>query len=123
MPKLCISSTGTDLEASVDPRFGRCQYFLFVDTETMNFQCVGNPAFTAGGGAGIQAAQLAVNRGADVILTGDVGPNAFQALQAGRVKIVTGAQGSIKGAIERFHKGELGYTGTPSVELHSGMRR
>jgi predicted Fe-Mo cluster-binding NifX family protein len=123
MSKLCISSTGTDLEAVVDPRFGRCRYFLFVDTETMNFQCVGNPAFTAGGGAGIQAAQLAVNKGAKVILTGDVGPNAFQALQAGEVKIVTGAQGSVKSVIERFNKGELGYTGAPSVESHAGMRR
>ena len=121
--KLCISSKGTDLEASVDPRFGRCQYFLFVDTETMNFQCVGNPAFTAGGGAGIQAAQMAVNRGAKVILTGDVGPNAFEALQAGGVKIVTGAQGPIRDVIERFNRGELGYAGTASVGSHAGMRR
>jgi predicted Fe-Mo cluster-binding NifX family protein len=120
--KLCISSKGTNLEASVDPRFGRCQYFLFVDTETMNFQCVGNPAFAAGGGAGIQAAQLAINRGAKVILTGDVGPNAFQALQAGGVKIVTGAQGLIRDVIERFNRGELGYAGTASVGSHTGIR-
>jgi predicted Fe-Mo cluster-binding NifX family protein len=121
--KLCISSTNNDLEASVDPRFGRCQYFLFVDTETMNFEAVGNPAFIAGGGAGIQAAQFVVNKGAKVVLTGDVGPNAFKALQAGGVKIVTGAQGSAKDVIERFNKGELGYAGAPSVESHAGMRR
>jgi len=121
--KLCISSTNNDLEASVDPRFGRCQYFLFVDTETMNFEAVGNPAFIAGGGAGIQAAQFVVNKGAKVVLTGDVGPNAFKALQAGGVKIVTGAQGPVKDVIERFNKGELGYAGAPSVESHAGMRR
>jgi predicted Fe-Mo cluster-binding NifX family protein len=121
--KLCISSTNNDLEASVDPRFGRCQYFLFVDTETMNFEAVGNPAFIAGGGAGIQAAQFVVNKGAKVVLTGDVGPNAFQALQAGGVKIVTGTQGLVKDVIERFNKGELGYAGAPSVESHAGMRR
>ncbi len=121
--KVCISSTNNDLEASVDPRFGRCQYFLFVDTETMNFEAVGNPAFIAGGGAGIQAAQFVVNKGAKVVLTGDVGPNAFQALQAGGVKIVTGTQGLVKDVIERFNKGELGYAGAPSVESHAGMRR
>jgi len=121
--KLCISSTGTDLEASIDSRFGRCQYFLFVDTETMNFEAVGNPAFTAGGGAGIQAAQAVVNKGANAVITGNVGPNAFQALQAGGMKIITGAQGPVKDVIERFNKGELGYTGSPSVESHSGMRR
>jgi len=121
--KVCISSTNNDLEASVDPRFGRCQYFLFVDSETMNFEAVGNPAFIAGGGAGIQAAQFVVNKGAKVVLTGDVGPNAFQALQAGGVKIVTGTQGLVKDVIERFNKGELGYAGAPSVESHAGMRR
>ena len=86
-------------------------------------RAVGNPAFTSGGGAGIQAAQSVVNGGAKVVLTGDVGPNAFQALEAGGVKIVTGAQGPIKDVIERFNKGELGYTGSPSVESHAGMRR
>jgi predicted Fe-Mo cluster-binding NifX family protein len=121
--KLCISSTGNGLESPVDPRFGRCRYFLLVDTETMNVETVENPAFIAGGGAGIQAAQLVVNKGAKVVLTGDVGPNAFQALQAGGVKIVTGAQGSVKDVIERFNKGELGYTGAPSVKSHAGMRR
>jgi predicted Fe-Mo cluster-binding NifX family protein len=102
--KLCISSTKNDLEASVDARFGRCQYFLFVDTETMNFEAVGNPAFTAGGGAGIQAAQAVVNKGADAVITGNVGPNAFQAL-------------------ERFNKGEYEYAASPSVETHYGARR
>jgi predicted Fe-Mo cluster-binding NifX family protein len=121
--KLCISSTGNGLESPVDPRFGRCRYFLLVDTETMNVETVENPAFIAGGGAGIQAAQLVVNKGARVVLTGDVGPNAFQALQAGGVKIVTGTQGLVKDVIERFNKGELGYAGAPSVESHAGMRR
>jgi len=121
--KLCISSTKDDLEASVDPRFGRCQYFLFVDAETMNFEVAGNPAFTAGGGAGVQAAQLVVNKGADAVITGNVGPNAFQALQAAGIKIVTGFSGSIKEAVERFQKGEFKYIGSPSVQPHFGMRR
>ena len=121
--KICISSTKNDLEASVNPRFGRCQYFLFVDTETMHFEAVRESRFYRRRGAGIQAAQAVVNKGANVVLTGDVGPNAFQALQAGGIKIVTGAQGLVKDVIERFNKGELGYAGAPSVESHAGMRR
>jgi predicted Fe-Mo cluster-binding NifX family protein len=121
--KLCISSKGSDLDSAVDPRFGRCRYFLLVDTDTMNLETADNPAFTAGGGAGIQAAQSVVNKGAKVVLTGDVGPNAFQALQAGGVKIITGVSGSVKEAVEKFKKGELQYTGAPSVESHAGMRR
>jgi predicted Fe-Mo cluster-binding NifX family protein len=121
--KLCASATGNDLASTVDPRFGRCQYFLFVDSETMDFESVGNPAFTAGGGAGIQAAQLVVNRGAGVVLTGNVGPNAFQALQAAGIKIVTGISGTVKEAVEKFKKGEVQFTGAPTVGSHFGMGR
>jgi predicted Fe-Mo cluster-binding NifX family protein len=120
--KLCITSRGNDLSATVDPRFGRCQYFMFVDSGTMQFEAVGNPAFAAGG-AGIQAAQFVGNKGVKVVLTGDVGPNAFQALQAAGVKIITGVSGSVKEAVEKFERGELQYTGAPSVESHAGMRR
>jgi predicted Fe-Mo cluster-binding NifX family protein len=121
--KLCVSATGNDLGATVDPRFGRCQFFIFIDSETMDFESVVNPAFTAGGGAGIQAAQLVVNRGAGVVFTGNVGPNAFQALQAAGVKVVTGISGTVKEAVEKFKKGEVQYAGTPTVGSHFGMGR
>ena len=121
--KICISATGTTLESNVDPRFGRCQNFIFVDSETMDFESVGNPAFTAGGGAGIQAAQLVVNKGTAIVLTGNVGPNAFQALQAAGIKIVTGISGTVKEAVEKFKKGEVQFTGAPTVGSHFGMGR
>ena len=121
--RVCISATGKGIDAAVDPRFGRCRYFLLVDTETLNVESLDNSAIAASGGAGIQAAQLVVNQGAQVVLTGDVGPNAFQALRAGGVKIVTGAQGTVKDVLERFKRGELGYAGAASAEPHAGMRR
>ena len=33
--KLCISSIGEDLNSNVDPRFGRCDYFLIINPNTM----------------------------------------------------------------------------------------
>jgi predicted Fe-Mo cluster-binding NifX family protein len=121
--KICISSDGDSIESIVNPRFGRCKYFLLIEDESMNVEPVENPAFSAGGGAGIQAAQLVVNKGAKVVLTGDVGPNAFQALNAAGVKIVTGAGGQVKDVIEKFRKGEFDFTGSPSVGSHSGTGR
>jgi predicted Fe-Mo cluster-binding NifX family protein len=121
--KLCISSTENDLDASVDPRFGRCQYFLFVNSETMDFEAVVNPAFSAGGGAGVQAAQLAANKGAKVVITGNIGPNAFQALEAAGLKIITGVKGTVRSVVDSFKKGAFDYAGAPSVETHSGTRR
>ena len=119
--KVCISSTGKDLSAPVDPRFGRSQLFLFVDTETMEYECVENPALTAGGGAGTKAAQLVSDKGAQAVLTGNVGPNAFSALNAAGIKIYAGMTGTAQQAVEKFKTGRVLPVSSPSVGAHSGM--
>jgi predicted Fe-Mo cluster-binding NifX family protein len=120
--KLAISSRGNTLESEVDPRFGRCQYFIVQDDASGEFEALNNSAKSASGGAGIQAAQTVVDSGAKVVLTGNVGPNAFQALTAGGVSVYTGASGTIKEAIERYKAGELDSTENPSVGSHFGMK-
>jgi predicted Fe-Mo cluster-binding NifX family protein len=119
--KVCISSTGKDLSAPIDPRFGRAQLFLFVDTETMEYESVENPAMTAGGGAGTKAAQLVADKGAKAVLTGNVGPNAFSALSAAGVSIYVGMTGTAQQAIEQFKTGTVLPVGGPSVGAHAGM--
>ncbi len=121
--KIGVSSTGENLDANVDQRFGRCKYFLIVDTESMEFEVLSNENAMASGGAGIQAAQTIAKTGAEVVVTGNVGPNAFQTLSAAGMKIFTGASGTIKESIEKYKKGELKETEAPSVGSHSGMRR
>jgi predicted Fe-Mo cluster-binding NifX family protein len=56
--KIAISSMGKDLNAQIDPRFGRCQYFIVVDSDTMEFEAIENPNISAMGGAGIQSGQM-----------------------------------------------------------------
>jgi predicted Fe-Mo cluster-binding NifX family protein len=85
--KIGISATGKDLDSLLDPRFGRCAYFLMVDTDTEEFEAISNPGISAGGGAGIQAAQEITKQGAKEVITGHCGPNAFDVLVAGGVKI------------------------------------
>jgi predicted Fe-Mo cluster-binding NifX family protein len=121
--KICVSATANNLEAQVDPRFGRCQYLIIVDSETMQFEAIPNMAAGAPGGAGIQAAQVIADKGVKVVLTGNVGPNAFGALSAVGIEIVTGAFGTVKEVVEKFKKGEYGKTGAPTVGEHSGMGR
>ena len=76
--KIAISANGTDRNAQVDPRFGRCQYFLIIDTDGDQTEAVPNAAQSAGGGAGIQAAQTVADRNVEAVLTGNVGPNAHR---------------------------------------------
>ncbi|BAT72104.1 dinitrogenase iron-molybdenum cofactor biosynthesis protein [Thermosulfidibacter takaii ABI70S6] len=106
--KVCVTAVSPGLEAEVDPRFGRAQYFVIVETDTMDCESIPNPNINAVGGAGIQSAQLVAEKGCKVVITGHVGPNAAQALQAAGVKVITGAQGlKVREAIEKFVKGDL----------------
>ena len=121
--KICVSASSDSLDADVDPRFGRCQYFVIVDSETMDFSAILNDSTNAAHGAGIQAAQTVTNMGAKVVLTGNVGPNAFNVLSATGIKIVTGVSGNVRDAVEKYKSGQLQETTTPTVGGHFGMGR
>jgi len=119
--KICVSASSDSLDSNVDSRFGRCPYFVIVDSETMEFSAITNDSTNAAHGAGIQAAQTVANMGAKVVITGNVGPNAFNVLSATGIKIVTGASGSVKEAVEKYKSGQLKETGNPTVGGHFGM--
>jgi predicted Fe-Mo cluster-binding NifX family protein len=118
---IAVSAAGTDVTAQVDPSFGRCGYFLFFDSETGKAEAQANEAGQAGGGAGVQAAQLVAGKGAGVLLTGNVGPNAHQALSAAEIAVYTGLSGSVKEAIDAYLGGRLEAAQGPTVSSHHGM--
>ncbi|MDD5259015.1 MAG: NifB/NifX family molybdenum-iron cluster-binding protein [bacterium] len=119
--KICITAEGNNLDSKVDPRFGRCQYFIIADTDTLEFEAVGNPNIESTGGAGIQSAQIVAVKQVKAVLTGNVGPNAFQTLQAAGIEIFTGASGTVKEAVEKYKKGEYMAVSGPSVSSKAGM--
>jgi len=119
--KICVTSGGNTLDSGVDPRFGRCPYFIFVETNNLKFEAVQNPNVEAMGGAGVQSGQFVAERQVKAVLTGNVGPNAFQTLQAAGMDVVTGVSGSVKEAIEKYNKGELKSTQGPSVNSKFGL--
>ncbi|MCM8806204.1 MAG: NifB/NifX family molybdenum-iron cluster-binding protein [Candidatus Omnitrophica bacterium] len=121
--KICITADGNSLEANVDPRFGRCAYFILYDTETDTFEAIPNTNATGMGGVGIQNATMMAEKGVEVIFTGNLGPNAARVLQQADIKVVTGLTGKIKDAVENFKKGSLKAipAATPTVLPHSGM--
>jgi predicted Fe-Mo cluster-binding NifX family protein len=121
--KMCVTATAGSLDAQIDPRFGRCAYFVIVDSETMQFEAFPNTAAGVSGGAGIQAAQTIANQGVKLLITGNVGPKAFQALSAAGIEVVTGAVGSVREVIAKFKRGELSTVGSPTVGGHFGLGR
>jgi predicted Fe-Mo cluster-binding NifX family protein len=125
--KIVISANGADLDAPASPVFGRCPTYIFVDTEaagedgSMAFEAVDNPAIAASGGAGIQAAQFVVERGVQAVVTGNVGPNAFNVLRSASVPIYLFGGGTVRQAVEAYRSGQLPTAGDASAPAHAGM--
>jgi predicted Fe-Mo cluster-binding NifX family protein len=105
--KICITSQGNNLDALLDPRFGRCLYFIVVDTDTLDFEAIRNPNIDASGGAGIQSGQMMADRQVRAVVTGKLGPNACHSLQAVGISMITGASGTVREVIEKYKQGEL----------------
>jgi len=122
--KICICTTGPDLNSRVSTVFGRCPYFLIVDSESKEFKAVSNPALQSGRGAGVRASQLVVSEGAMVVICGNFGPNAFSVLQMSGIKIypevfdLTAEQ-----AINKYNKGELKEIKVSTTPDHFGLGR
>lgn len=119
--KIAITASGKTLDDRVDPRFGRCPCFLIVETDTLDVTPVENPNLVLGGGAGIQSAQLVAENGAEVVLTGNCGPNACRTLNAAGVQMILGVDGVVREAVEQFKAGTLSPTESPNVASHFGM--
>jgi len=105
--KLAISAMGRDLDVQVDPNFGRCQCFIIVDSDTLEFEAIENPNMGLMSRAGIQSGQMMADRSVRVILTGNIGPNAFQTLSAAGVQVMAGIKGTVREAIRKLNSDQL----------------
>jgi len=119
--KVAISSSGKDLDSLIDPRFGRCPYFVIVETDNMSFEVFDNESIALGGGAGIQSAQFISSKGAEAVITGNCGPNAVQTLSAAGVELYLGNTGTVSEALEKYKSGSLTPTNKANVSDYSGL--
>jgi len=121
--KVGVTAAAEGLEATADPRFGRCAFFVVVDTDSMTAKSVDNQSAMTSGGAGIQAAQAVAASGAKVLITGNVGPNAIETLAAAGIEVYQHRGGTVRDAVEQFKRGELARISAASDAPHSGMGR
>jgi predicted Fe-Mo cluster-binding NifX family protein len=119
--RIGISATEPSLDADVDPRFGRCRYFVIVDPDTLEYEALENTSQMASGGAGIASAQLVAGKGVQSVLTGNCGPNAYQTLEAAGIEVITGVSGGVRDAIEGYKSGSHKSASGPTVDAHHGM--
>lgn len=105
--KIGVSSTGKTLDSLLDTRLGRCSCFIIFDNANKQWEAVDNPGIQAAGGAGIKAAQALVDAGVEAVITGNVGPNAWDILQQAQVKLYRSNGGTIQTALEALEANGL----------------
>lgn len=105
--KIAISVIGKDMDSLLDPRFGRCDYFQIYDTESKKNNAVANKGQTSGGGAGIAAAQQLIDEKVDVVITGSLGPNAFNLINKAEIKAYKCENIPAKSVLEKYERDEL----------------
>jgi predicted Fe-Mo cluster-binding NifX family protein len=117
--KVVVTSQGNEMTSEVDPRFGRANYFIVVDTNSGEHRVVDNTEnLNASQGAGVQAAQTVAGLKADAVITGHCGPRAFGILSSAGVKVYVGVEGTVEEAMTKFQGGNCVEADGPSVEGH-----
>lgn len=118
--RIAVSASGKTPDSPMDPRFGRAEYFIFMETDTMEHEAAENAAAASSGGAGIAAAQSVVDKGAKAVVTGYVGPNAMSVLRAAGMEIYKGAAATVRENAELCKAGRLERIDA-SAPAHFGM--
>lgn len=107
MMKIAISSVGSSMDSMLDVRFGRCKYFQIHDTDSGKVKVIENKGQLSGGGAGIAAAQQLINERIDIIITGSLGPNAFELINKAGIKAYKCEAMPINIVLEKFKNSKL----------------
>ena len=100
--KIAASASGTDLNSQINPRFGRCDYLLIINTDDMSFDICPNEFMNMSSGAGTQLAALAASKGVEAVLTGNCGPKAMDVFNSQNIRVITGVSGTVAEAVEGF---------------------
>lgn len=114
--KIAVTATGNSIDFEIDPRFGRCSWFIIVETDDMSFQSLKNENAELPNGAGIQSVSLVASQGVDVVLTGRLGPKAEQAFSATAIKVGTGFSGTVRQAVEQYQTGTTPTSAVSNVD-------
>ena len=121
--KIIITASSEKIEDPFNPRFGRADYFMLVDTETQKWEAFSNPAADARGGAGPQTVQYINSKNPDVVISGRYGPSAFMALEAAGIKAYLASNGTVSEVLQQFLDGQLTQAGAATGPgMHGGGR-
>jgi len=117
--KIAFTTSGNDLDAPLDSRFGRAPKYIVYDLDSGAFDVFDNEKnLNAAQGAGIQAAEAVVRLGVNCVITGHCGPKAFRVLSAAGVKVYCTDASTVSEALDRFRAERIAPLDAADVEGH-----
>ena len=117
--KIAFSTSGQDLNAPLDARFGRAPKFVIYDLDTDTFTVIDNrKTMDTAQGAGIQSAETVARSGVKAVVTGNCGPKAFRVLSAAGIRIFNTAAATVREALDLYRTGRLKEADSANVEGH-----
>jgi len=119
--KVAVSAAGKNLESIIDERFGRCRYFIILETDDMSYEVIENTNADLSTSAGIQSASLVASKGVEAVITGNCGPKAMQVFATTTIEVIIGQHGMIKDVVEKFKRGDLSPSTRGNVPGVSGV--
>lgn len=119
--KIAISSKGKEKDSLLDPRFGRCSFYAVYDSENQTWSFLPNPGAVESRGAGVKAAQYLIEQKVDILLTGDVGPNASRILNSAGIKVYSLPEVPLEEALRHYEEGKGSLITGATVSSHAGL--
>jgi predicted Fe-Mo cluster-binding NifX family protein len=106
--RIAVTAKGDGLSSELDPRFGRAKWIILLDSETGIFEARDNTEnLSAAKGAGIQTGKDLARLGVEVVITGNIGPNASKTMKEAKVRVYHTDAPSVQDAIVLFNAGKL----------------
>lgn len=119
--KIAVSATGKNKDSHLERRFGRCDYFIIYDTETGDYNAISNKGASSGGGAGIAAASQVIEEDVSVVITGNLGPNAFELIEKAGIKAYSCEALPVDKAVDLLQNNKLSVISTAG-NAHHGLQ-
>ncbi|RJP66180.1 MAG: hypothetical protein C4539_11745 [Ignavibacteriales bacterium] len=104
---IAVTSIENNLDSLVCPQFGRANFFLIINLQTLEFQAIPNPNVNVVDGAGIHSAQLLIKEEIKAVFTGRVGMNAFRILDSAGILVYENVEGTVRVVIDKLKLGML----------------
>ncbi|MCD6476675.1 MAG: NifB/NifX family molybdenum-iron cluster-binding protein [Candidatus Aenigmarchaeota archaeon] len=99
--RIAIASSGKDENSKISAVFGRAPYYLIYENKKL-VEVIKNPFAIGGGGAGFSVAQMLINKGVEIVISGNFGSHIENVLRSKKIKMKQINDKTVKQSIEEI---------------------